>query len=206
MARYNNIGIHSEFIKTILKCDHCNFELDIPKPQNYSEFSILSKFIFGIKLTIDFKCTDLVEYRWLPENKKIKLKRKLKLAFLNNKKFIYLKNPDKTRKPYNNNYDKMLLLKCEYDCEQEFNDYDDNKFNIEIFGSSYMTKGIFFKHCIGELTCGGLGYGQVDIYFIPEYIRLINMYKNENEKARDCFKNEIQKLIEKNDKYDNMPM
>ena len=52
----DTLGINSEFMKTLIKNKNTwNGELKLPKPQNNAEITMLSKFLFGIELSVRFE-------------------------------------------------------------------------------------------------------------------------------------------------------
>lgn len=203
-ADFDNLGIHSEFMKTRVNNNHWYSIWKFPKPQNNAEISMLSKFIFGVELSASFDYFYDLLSEQIKKDDDIQFNRLIKLNNLNSNKLDYInkKNAPEHSRTHD---DKMVLITHMYKCDQFYNPYDDNKFNDEVFKSSYETNDQFWKHCLGPLYCGGIGgvaYGQVYITSLTDYHRLINLYKNTNEPVRECFKNEIDKLIILDKKYD----
>jgi len=201
--KVDTLGINSDFMKTLIKANTWHGELKLPKPQNNAEIAMLSKFLFGIELSVRFeycydKITEIIEkskYDRYQTDENLRLVRFLKLYRI-----------DPNRKDYINKGDKkMELIHLQYFCNQEHNFYYDVEFNMKVFNSSYELDSYFWRHCIGELRCGGIAstsYGQVSSYSFKEYERLLNIFKNTDEPVRNEFKVKLDKLIIKDKKYE----
>lgn len=206
-------GVHSGFFKDNLIKDvdmYRREKLLLPKPQNNAEIAMLSKFIFGTELTVRFEYFHdsiqdfLNKSSWRKTPEDIKKIRFIKLWKMNNKKnnipyelFKYdLRTSDK----------KIVLVNLRYFCNQEHRSYYDYNFNKLVFKfGSYELDSAFWKHCIGELYCGGIGtysYGQVDITSFKESERLINMVNNPDQPVRKSFKDKINKLYKLDLEYE----
>ena len=64
--KVDTLGINSDFMKTLIKANTWHGELKLPKPQNNAEIAMLSKFLFGIELSVRFeycydKITEIIE-------------------------------------------------------------------------------------------------------------------------------------------------
>lgn len=218
--RYNSnkgLGVHSDFFKNNIVKDINSFRggsLKLPKPQNNAEIAMLSKFIFGTELTVRFEyCYDNInEYinkvenrTWSkPSQEEIKTIRFLKLWLLDPNKKDYLKyNGSELRTKRDGN---TILVYLRYFCNQVHSDYYDNSFNKRVYKwGSYELDSAFWRHCIGELSCGGIGtysYGQVEITSFKEGQRVLNIFKNPNEPVRKSFKRKIDKLFNEDLEYE----
>lgn len=202
-AKGKGLGIHSEFYKTLIDRNCYRGKMNLPKPETLAELTLLAKFIFGVELTMRFEyCQDWLE-KEINESKDLKFKRYIKLMRLNpNNDRDYIPK----QKSGMNRKDKMILLYLRYWCNQKHNDYYDSKFNHEVHGSCYEVDSYFWKHCLDELSCGGIAgssYGQVEITSLKDHKRILNMFKS-NEGIRDEFQKEINELIEKDKQYDNI--
>ena len=170
-GKKTEFGINSEFFKTLIK-PRIRYSFDgkalkIQKPQNQAEIAMLSKFIFGIELTCRFEyCHDKFadevrkienpKYNWLKASSDdIRFLRYFKLYKLDPSKKDYI---PKSAAPSNASIrdNKMVLVYLRYFCNVPHDNYNDNKFNNEVFKSSYELDSHFWIHCIGELTCGGI--------------------------------------------------
>jgi hypothetical protein len=204
--RYNKKGIHSGLLDEIFNRSSFPVKINLPKPNSQGEIMMLSKFIFGeeLKVLFDYKhCKLEMELR----NQNPKVVRKIKLIKLKidngeYDKYIYTNSDN-----YGNNKKlKMELLGLSYSCDKKHDSYYDSKFSMKKFRSSYVLDHYFWSHCIGELSCGGISarsYGQVRIYDVNEYLRLKNFSENDLS-VREEFKKEIDDLILRNNKYDNI--
>lgn len=199
----DTLGINSEFMKTLIKNDNTfHGELNLPKPQNNAEIAMLSKFLFGIELSVRFEyCYDKITEGILkangpyPNSEVIKLSRFLKLYRIDPNKKDYITKGDR----------KMEFLYLRYFCNQEHCSYYDYEFNMEVFQSSYELDNYFWRHCIGKVSCGGIAshsYGQVSVTSFKQYERVLNIFNNADESVRRKFKSKIDKLIAKNKKYE----
>lgn len=207
--RYNGktgLGVNHKFFKTLIKNkESWRGELNLPKPYNQAELAMLSKFIFGVVLSVRFEYhTDSLEAT-IKECKRyedIKFERNLKLINLNKKDYILKSEAPNFSRTRDN---KMILFDLRYFCNQEHNSYYDHIFNRVIFKSSYEVDSYFWRHCIGEVYCGGIGdssYGQVSITSFKERNRLLNFINNPNQRARKGFIHQMKKLIELDKRYD----
>lgn len=213
--RYNSntgLGVRSDYFKdNIVKDNSYRGKLNLPKPQNNAEIALLSKFIFGTELSVKFSyCVDTInsyinkiESRtWSkPTQDEIKFIRFFKLWLLNPNKEDYL--PKMSQLRHKNG--KSVLLSVSYQCNQKHDDYYDSLFNYNVFKSCYELDSRFWRHCIGEVSCGGIGtysYGQVEITSFKETKRILNIFKNPNETVRESFKQKIEKLIEEDLAYE----
>lgn len=207
----SGIGMHSEYLKTLTDRNLGRAYLNMPKPYNLSELAMLSKFIFGIELSCNFKqFHDYIEnaatprYGWLKDSDSDKLVRFFKLYLLDPNKLDYI--PKNKVSHCRSHDDKFVFINLQYFCDQYHDSYYDHKFSTEIFRSSYDVDGCFWRHCIGELYCGGISshsYGQVEVTSFKEYERLKNLKDNPDQPIRDSFRKEMEKLIEEDKKYDN---
>lgn len=203
--RYNGktgIGVHSEFLKTrLVGVDSWRGgKMILPKPQNAAELTLLAKFIFGVELTVRFEYFDDY-FGKIDLEKNIKLSRYLKMLRLENKEKDYI--PADLVPRFSSNDGKMILISLRYFCNQKHNDYYDGRFNHVVFDSCYELDSYFWKHCIGEIYCGGIGgssYGQVRVTSLKEYERLMK-FKTTNG-VRSGFRRKIERLIELDKAYD----
>lgn len=208
-------GVHSGFFKDNLIEDvhmHRQAKLLLPKPQNIAELAMLSKFIFGVELTVRFEYFHDSIHEFLNKSSiwrrqtpdEIKKIRFIKLWKMNNKKgdipYNLFKDDLRTKDK------KIVLVDLRYFCNQEHSSYYDHNFNKLVFDwGCYELDSVFWKHCIGELYCGGIGtysYGQVRIMSIKESDRLINMFNNPNQPVRKSFKDKINKLYKLDLEYE----
>lgn len=204
------IGAHSHLLNSILTGDvhsfRRNFKPSAPKPCNVAEVSMLAKFIFGIELT--FRFDQFYNYNdKLANTTDVNFSRFFKLFKLDPNK------PDFIQKKSIPKYSglrirdgKVVLINLRYVCNQKHDDYYDYKMSQELFDSCYELDGAFWRHCIGELYCGGIGsssYGQVEFTSFKEYDRILNMHDNPDQPVSDSFKKKIDKLIKEDKKYDN---
>jgi len=210
-------GCHSKFFKNYLVDNVNPFHgtlKNLPKPQNHAELAMLSKFIFGTELTVRFeycrdefaKAVEEAKYRKNPQ-----FSRYLKLIQLDpNKKKDYL--PKSAVQGYSglmSRDGKMIIVYLRYFCNQKHNDTYDGRFNHLVFNSSYDVDSYFWRHCIGELSCGGIAsssYGQVEVTSFKERERIMNLFTNVNEPVRKSFSKQIEKLIELDKTYDEKSM
>jgi len=207
--RYNSkggLGMNSEYLKTIVSKETWKGKLKMPVPQNKSEISLLSKFIFGVELSVDFE-NYYDEFYKATQDKyaEVSFLRFLKLYKLdsspNKKDYI-----DKNNRSYSRNRNgKMVLSYFRYKCDTDHDTYYDSKFNYEVFNTSYELDSYFWRHCLGEISSGGISsrsYGHVETLFFKDYNRIDNIYKNVDEPASEIFKEELEKLILEDKKYD----
>jgi len=196
------LGVHSEFLRKHIKRGwHYSFIGGIPKPHTKAELSLLSKFIFGIELSVRFEYfNNLLEKQLKTRDQK--LARSIKLTKLSPNKKDYFP----ASRSVSSRDDKMVLINLRYFCNQNHSDYYDSKFNEYVFNSCYELDSAFWNHCVGEIYCGGIGgysYGQVDITSIKEYDRLLMLNNETNDNlVRDSFKRKMSKLVKKNNKYE----
>lgn len=206
----SGIGMHSEYLKTLTNKRLGRGYLNVPKPYNAAELSMLSKFIFGIELTVTFnQFTDYIEnirnpkYNWITNSKEeLNSIRFLKLYLINPDKLDFI--PVKYMSSKRSRDNKFVFINLLYHCDQIHDSYYDHKFSMEVFNSSYDVDGAFWRHCIGELYCGGIAscsYGQVETTSYKEYERLLNFKNNPDQSVRDCFREEIEKMIEIDNTY-----
>lgn len=206
-------GVNSRFFKDKLvdniNCFHGTLKL--PKPWNNAELAMLSKFIYGVELSVRFEyCHDKFGDA-IGESKSTKYAKKnmqfaryLKLRQLGSDKNDFI---PKSAVPYEFrcSNDKMILLYLSYFCNQKHNDIYDSRFNHVVFNSSYEVDSYFWRHCIGELSCGGIAnssYGQVEIASLKERDRILNLIKYPNQTIRRSFRKQMEKLIELDKTYD----
>jgi hypothetical protein len=200
-------GISNVFYKTLISGSWWgNRKMKLPKPYNNAEIAILSKFIFGVELSVSIQVNDYLN-RHIKEDRDIKFIRFLKLYKLNPIE-DYIKKSS-LPKYISCDDDKMILLSIRYQCSKKHNDYYDGGFNMNVLNSPYEVDAYFWDHCVGRLHCGVIGgesYGQVNITSFKEYERILNICNNPEEPARESFKKEINKLIKKDNKYFNESM
>lgn len=197
-VRYNagngKLGIHSGLMKTLIDKNSWEGSLKMPKPQNHAELALLSKFIFGVELSVRFEYfTDSLSDILRETKDNDKLSRLIKLRSLNKDKTDYF--PRNVTKLGRGDNGKLELLNLRYWCKQSHNSYYDGRFNHIVFNSCYELDSYFWRHCIGEIYCGGIGdssYGQVSITSIKEYKRLLKFDKD--QRVRTWFKNELNEL------------
>lgn len=213
-------GVNSRFFKDKLvdniNCFHGTLKL--PKPWNNAELAMLSKFIYGVELSVRFeycydfcyhlpKFADAIKECGSPRygQKNTQLARYLKLRELDSNKKDYI---PESAVPYGFNimkYDKkMVLIYLRYFCNQKHNDIYDSRFNHVVFNSSYEVDSYFWRHCIGEVSCGGIAsssYGQVEITSFNERDRILNFIKYPNQTIRRSFRKQMEKLIELDKTY-----
>lgn len=191
-----NEGIHSELMKTLIT-KGWHYDLNMPIPYNVSEIKLLSKFIFGVELTVKF---DKIYDNLLNKLRTDKLlERAFKLNQISENKKDYFYHDNK----WNDN--KLELFLFSYECDQRHDYYYDHKFNREVFKSSYEMDDSFWKLCVGELYCGGIAgnsYGQVKTFSLKERKRLLNIINNRNEQPRQEFIDELNKLKVLDKQYD----
>lgn len=191
-----HFGVNTEFMKSRFDSTLWTPKLDLPIPWNVSEIKLLSKFIFGLTLNVTFD-SNRIHDSYLEKLIKDKLfERATKINNL---------SPDKKDYFVGGHYGKMTLLYMAYKCEQIHSNYYDHKFNQEVFGSCYEMDSSFWRHCIGELSCGGIAthcYGQIQVTSLSERKRLLNMINNPNQDARQEFIDELNKLKELDKKYE----
>ena len=219
-------GCHSKFFKNhiIDKVNTFRGTLkNLPKPQNHAELAMLSKFIFGTELTLRFEYCEDKFAEAISEAEKPRYGAptgkgmdKANLKFARYLKLIKIKDEDfvpKSGVPKNSNArcrnDKMILLYLRYFCNQKHNDTYDSRFNHVVFDTSYDVDCYFWRHCLGELCCGGISgssYGQVEITSFKERERIMNLFTNVNEPVRRSFRKQIEKLIELDKEYDEKSM
>lgn len=201
-------GCHSKFFKNHLIGEVNPFHgtlKNLPKPENHAELSMLSKFIFGIELTVRFEyCDEFADAIRDAERSNTKFARYLKLIKMKGEDFV----PKSGVPNYSNTRckdDKLILLNLRYFCNQKHSDTYDGRFNHVVFDSSYDVDSYFWRHCLGELSCGGIGgssYGQVEITSFKEHDRILNLYKDKDGPVRKSFRKQIEKLIELDKTYD----
>jgi len=207
-------GVHSRFFKKNLVGDRSCFRgtLKLPKPWNNAELAMLSKFIYGLELSVRFEyCEDkLVEAM-----KKVENYSRFGKSNSNFDRYLKLRQFDPNKKDYipksaapsfiRTNGDKMILVYLRYFCNQNHNDIYDGRFNHVVFNSCYELDSYFWRHCIGEVSCGGISdvsYGQVEVTSFKERDRIMNLFKNSNQPVRRSFRKQIEKLIELDKEYD----
>jgi hypothetical protein len=192
-----NEGVHSELMKTLITRGW-HYDLNMPIPYNINEIKLLSKFIFGIELTVNFDRIYDNLLNKLKTDQSFERAFKLNQLSENKKDYFYCDNK------WENN--KLKLFMFSYECKQRHDYYYDHKFNKEVFKSSYEMDDSFWKHCVGELYCGGISgnsYGQVKIFSLKERERLLNIINNYNEESRQEFIDELNKLKILDKQYDN---
>lgn len=198
---YNGTGVNADFFKTLVKNrkNVFDYDLKLPKPNNIAEFNLLSKFIFGVELIVDFN--DFFDHLNLYFKNDDKLARKIKLYNINNNK-NYIEKGIKINHYYvpdRNN--KIVLLSFKYNCKNKHSEYYDAEFNNYVFHMSYEAESKFFHHVLGSGGWYSLCSGGSDVTTFDEYYRLKNMIKNNHQIVSESFKNEIDKLIKMNDDY-----
>lgn len=214
-SKIGDEGVHSKFFKDQLVDNVNTFRgtLKLPKPWNNAELAMLSKFIYGVELSVRFeychdKLSDAIKEcespRYRPKG--IQFIRYIKLRELNSNKEDYI---PASAVPYGFNImkrdKKMVLVYLRYFCNQKHNDIYDSKFNGVVFYSSYEVDSYFWRHCIGEVSCGGIGsvsYGQVEITSFKERKRILNLVQNQEQTIRKSFKKRMEKLILLDKEYD----
>jgi len=148
--RYNKTGVSDVLFKNLINNIKCVSAFDvvpinIPKPFNNKELEILSEFIFGTKLQIDFESFyRFVDRGWYDQQKE----RKIKLALLK----IMDDSDDFIRDEKRENK-LMILLRLRYNCTVYHNKYYDSTFEKLIFGHSlYNIDHIFWICVVVELV------------------------------------------------------
>lgn len=187
-------GVHAEFLKRRLRYGGYHQNLILPQPKNVAEIKLLSAFIFGVELGVKF---DRIHDVVLQEIKNDKtFARKYKLNMLSSDRKDYFSGH------YNG---KMILLYLMYECTTLHSEYYDSKFNYEVFDSSYELDNSFWKHCVGEISSGGIGgysYGQLQVTSLKERNRLLNMMNNPEQEARPSFIKKLNRLKRKDKQFD----
>ena len=212
--RYNKKGIHSDLYLKLIRNKRSDFDvpcgeirpISIPKPFNDKELAILSKFIFGVELTVKFD--------YFTTFSKLTFS---KLRSYNNDSFRKMKLEDislklklEEKEHFNKNEDffltsgnkKMVFLELRYICGVQHNTYYDWKFENIAHDGFYDVDEIFWDHCIGDIYCGGIGgscYGQVRVTSINDYKRLMKWHENPDAEVRPEFMKRMKALIKENE-------